>query len=62
MFKKTYYRLIYIVISLLNMYVILLLIKPSLYSQYAVKILFGFLFIVGVYENLKDFLKRQNNN
>lgn len=62
MFKKTYYRLIYIVISLLNIYVILLLIKPSLYSQYAVRILFGFLFIVGVYENLKDFLKRQNNN
>lgn len=62
MFKKTYYRLIYIVISLLNIYVILLLIKPSLYSQYAVRILFGFLFIVGVYENLKDFLKRQNSN
>lgn len=62
MFKKTYYRLIYIAISLLNIYVILLLIKPSLYSQYAVRILFGFLFIVGVYENLKDFLKRQNSN
>lgn len=58
MFKKTYYRLIYIVISLLNMYFILLLIKPSLYSQYAVRILFGFLFIVGVYENLKDFFKK----
>lgn len=62
MFKNTYYRLIYIVISLLNMYFILLLIKPSLYSQYVVRILFGFLFIVGVYENLKDFLKRQNSN
>lgn len=62
MFKKIYYRLIYIVVSLLNIYFILLLIKPSLYSQYAVRALFGFLFIVGVYENLKYFCKRQNNN
>lgn len=58
MFKKTYYRLIYIVISLLNVYLILLLIKPSFYSQYVVRILFGFLFIVGVYENLKYFFKK----
>ena len=62
MFKKIYYRLIYIVVSLLNIYLILLLIKPSLYSQYAVRTIFGFLFIVGVYENLKYFLKKQNNN